>query len=144
MFYHLLGGGDAKVFGIEHISELVEFSIKNLSKSRANKKLLDGGAIIISEGDGREGLKDQAPFDIIHVGAGNSRIHYIYMYILLNLAAESIPQPLVDQLGNEGIMVTNIYIYIYIDDSSRTRAWISRINDNNKGHRRKSITENCT
>ncbi len=63
------------VVGIEHISDLVEFSITNISKS--NKKLLDDKKIILEVGDGRKGFKAQAPFNAIHVGAGETLNLYL-------------------------------------------------------------------
>ena len=36
-----------------------------------DKSLLDSGDVVIYEGDGRKGLEKYAPFDAIHVGAGN-------------------------------------------------------------------------
>jgi protein-L-isoaspartate(D-aspartate) O-methyltransferase len=56
------------VFGIEHIPELYELGIKNISKSHL--KLLEDKIINLVEGDGRLGIKDKAPFNCIHVGAG--------------------------------------------------------------------------
>ena len=40
-------------------------------------------------GDGREGHAEGGPYDAIHVGA----------------AAASVPQPLIDQLADDGILV---------------------------------------
>ena len=56
------------VFGIEHIPELYELGIKNISKSHL--KLLEDKIINLVEGDGRSGIKEKAPFNCIHVGAG--------------------------------------------------------------------------
>ena len=55
------------VVGIEHIKELAELSVTNISKS--NKELLEKGVIKIFEGDGRLGVKDYAPYNAINVGA---------------------------------------------------------------------------
>ncbi len=57
------------VYGIEHIPELYSLGIKNISKSHSN--LLEDKIINLVECDGRLGIKDQAPFNCIHVGAGN-------------------------------------------------------------------------
>lgn len=67
-FYFMMENPKKQVFGIEHIPELVQTSIHNLSKS--HKNLLDEGKIKIYEGDGRKGIPEYAPFDCIHVGAG--------------------------------------------------------------------------
>jgi len=55
------------VIGIEHIKELAQLSITNISKN--NKHLLDKGIIKIFEGDGRLGVKDHGPYNAINVGA---------------------------------------------------------------------------
>lgn len=59
--------GSAHVYGIEHISELAEFSIANLRKSYGTQ--LDSLAIQVVCGDGRQGYAAGAPYDAIHVGA---------------------------------------------------------------------------
>ena len=50
---------------------------------------MDDGKIKIICGDGREGFVENAPYDVIHVGA----------------AADKIPQALKDQLAVGGIMM---------------------------------------
>lgn len=78
----------AKVYGIEHVPELVKLSIQNIHKG--NPDLFKEGRIEIKEGDGREGWPDKGiKFDVIHVGA----------------AAAKMPQGLVDQLAEGGRMV---------------------------------------
>jgi protein-L-isoaspartate(D-aspartate) O-methyltransferase len=54
----------AKVFGVEHISELVPRSIDAVVRAGVARDQFD-----IREGDGRQGLESEAPFDVIHVGA---------------------------------------------------------------------------
>ncbi|THH00859.1 hypothetical protein EW026_g1725 [Hermanssonia centrifuga] len=71
-----------KVVGIEHIPELVKFSVENLKKDGLGDALKDG-IIEMLAGDGRK-----APYDAIHVGA----------------AAPTLPQALVDQLATPGRM----------------------------------------
>ena len=75
------------VVGIEHIQQLCDFAVENISKK--NKHLLDKKKIILIQGDGREGYKDLKPYDCIHVGA----------------AASEIPKALIDQLANGGRLV---------------------------------------
>ncbi len=53
--------------GIDHIPELVELSVKNVKKG--NSELLKSGRVLLFTGDGREGYKDKAPYNAIHVGA---------------------------------------------------------------------------
>lgn len=80
---------DAKVIGIDYVQELVDMSIKNLSKDPKSKAWLDSGRIVIKQGDGWKGSPQHGPFDAIHVGA----------------AAESLPQALVDQLAPGGRII---------------------------------------
>lgn len=75
-------GPKGKVFGIERIRELVDFSKDNLKKY--NFKNLE-----IIAGDGSKGLKKEAPFHRIHVAA----------------QAQEIPKTLLEQLAIGGKMV---------------------------------------
>ncbi|KAM7274511.1 hypothetical protein ACFE04_016377 [Oxalis oulophora] len=86
--FALMVGPQGRAVGVEHIPELVDFSIKNIEKSAA-APLLKDGVLQINVGDGREGWPEYAPYDAIHVGA----------------AAPEIPQPLIDQLKPGGRMV---------------------------------------
>jgi len=83
----MLGEG-GKVYGVEHIEELVEQSKINIAKH--HKHFLDDGSITILAEDGRKGLEKYAPYDVIHVGA----------------AADTLPKELVDQLAPGGVIVT--------------------------------------
>lgn len=80
-------GSSGKVYGIDHIPELVEESINNVKKG--NGELLSNGILHLLSGDGREGYSPGAPFDAIHVGA----------------AAPSLPKALLDQLKPGGRLV---------------------------------------
>uniref|UniRef100_A0A6G1SF26 Protein-L-isoaspartate O-methyltransferase n=2 Tax=Aceria tosichella TaxID=561515 RepID=A0A6G1SF26_9ACAR len=80
-------GPNGRVFGVEHIEELVKQSEKNIK--RDCPELLESGRVKIVLADGRVGLKEYSPFDVIHVGA----------------TAEGLPQLLVDQLKEGGRMV---------------------------------------
>ena len=75
-----------KVIGIEHIDSLYKLSKENISKHHSD--LIKNGNVILLNADGRKGIKEYAPFKVIHVGA----------------AAEAIPQDLIDQLDNNGRM----------------------------------------
>ena len=55
------------VYGIEHIDQLHEWSIANISKN--HKHLLEEGKLVMHLGDGRAGLPKYGPFTAIHVGA---------------------------------------------------------------------------
>ncbi|OJT07557.1 Protein-L-isoaspartate(D-aspartate) O-methyltransferase [Trametes pubescens] len=78
---------DSKVVGIEHVSELVEWSVGNLRKDGLGSAL-DKGQIKMIAGDGRKGLPEDGPYDAIHVGA----------------AAPTLPKGLVEQLARPGRM----------------------------------------
>jgi protein-L-isoaspartate(D-aspartate) O-methyltransferase len=80
-------GPSGKVFGVEHIKELVRQSEENIK--RDCPELLESGRVKILHADGRVGLKEYSPYDVIHVGA----------------CAEGLPQILVDQLKEGGRMV---------------------------------------
>lgn len=75
-------GEKGKVFGIEKIPELVEFGKNNISKYNFNNvQILEAGKEL--------GLSKEAPFD----------------KILVSASAKEIPQELMDQLKDKGIMV---------------------------------------
>eukprot|EP01084_Bolivina_argentea_P126312 223678_1 len=88
-------GDKGKVVGIDHIKELVNLSIKNLSKS--HKQLLNAKNVLMVHGDGRKGYpnKEYAPYDCIHVGAA---------------AQPDVPLELCKQLKNGGKMVIPVEI----------------------------------
>lgn len=54
-------------YGIDHIPELVEASIKSANAS--NHDLIETGVIHFDVADGRKGYPDKGPYDAIHVGA---------------------------------------------------------------------------
>ncbi|XP_055828463.1 protein-L-isoaspartate O-methyltransferase 1-like [Solanum dulcamara] len=86
--FALMVGPQGRVVGVEHIPELVAWSIKNVEKSAAGP-LLKEGSLSLHVGDGRKGWPEHAPYDAIHVGA----------------AAADVPQDLIDQLKPGGRMV---------------------------------------
>lgn len=79
-------GKSGKLYGIEHIPELADLSIKNLKKH--HQDILESGQTTVITGDGRLGVPGQQ-FDAIHVGA----------------AAPVIPQALIDQLKPGGRLI---------------------------------------
>ena len=74
------------VVGVEHIKQLYDMSIKNINKHHS--KLLKDEKVILQNCDGRNGFKEQAPYQAIHVGA----------------AAPEVPDDLIDQLAKNGRM----------------------------------------
>ncbi|NP_001266141.1 protein L-isoaspartyl methyltransferase 1 [Cicer arietinum] len=86
--FAMMVGPNGRAVGVEHIPELVSFSINNIEKSAAAPQLKDG-SLSVHEGDGRQGWPEFATYDAIHVGA----------------AAPEIPQPLIDQLKTGGRMI---------------------------------------
>ena len=60
------------VVGVEHIEDLVDFSIKNVKKD-GKVKYLEGPEplVVLKVADGREGFPPYAPYDVIHVGAAS-------------------------------------------------------------------------
>ena len=94
------------VVGVEHIKPLYEMSEKNIKKHHS--KLLEDKKVILQNCDGRNGFKEKAPYQAIHVGA----------------AAPQVPKDLIDQLDNNGrlfIPVGGQYEsqYIYIIDKDK-------------------------
>ena len=85
-FGELVKGKGGKVFGIDHIEGLVALSKQNME--RGNPDLLADGTATLSVRDGFLGLPEEAPFDVIHVGA----------------AAPTLPSTLVEQLKPGGMI----------------------------------------
>jgi len=60
-------GKKGKIIGIEHLKDLVDFSIKNISKNHSH--MFESKQLQILYGDGRKGYSNEGPYDCIHVGA---------------------------------------------------------------------------
>lgn len=80
-------GPTGKVYGIEHIQQLVNLARRNTEKNHS--KLLDSYRIYFICEDGRKGFLPGAPYDIIHVGA----------------SSPDVPQDLIDQTKNGGVII---------------------------------------
>ena len=83
----LMMGEAGRVYGVEHIPQLVEVSVRNASKHYAG--LIATNRLAIVQADGREGLPQCAPYDVIHVGA----------------ACREVPEALLTQLAPLGRML---------------------------------------
>ena len=64
--------GEGKIVGIDHIDDLVNMSIENLSWNFDEE--LKSGHIEMVVGDGWKGFKDHSPYDCIHVGAAAAEV----------------------------------------------------------------------
>lgn len=71
---NLVGPG-GKVVGIDHIQPLVDLANTNMAKSEQGRKMLESGQVKFVAGDGRKGWNDDAPYDVIHVGAAAAEHH---------------------------------------------------------------------
>jgi protein-L-isoaspartate(D-aspartate) O-methyltransferase len=82
-----LFGPNGRVYGVEHIQELVEVSRRNSIKHHAH--LLETGRVHFVCEDGRSGFLPGAPYDVVHVGA----------------ASEEIPPALIEQTKLGGVII---------------------------------------
>ena len=65
-------GKDGKVYMIDHIKEITDFAMNNIKKN--NKHLLKTRRIMPFTCDGRKGLREYGPYDVIHVGGALDRV----------------------------------------------------------------------
>ncbi len=66
LFYKMIKTG--KVYGVDHMPALVEKAKENVEKAAPGLQASGGVTFLVR--DGRKGLPEYAPFDCIHVGAG--------------------------------------------------------------------------
>ncbi len=97
-------GENSKVFGLDHIEDIVNFARNNISKK--NQYLIDKKRVEFVKADGRKGYVEEAPFDVIHVGG----------------AIANVPEELLNQLAKGGRMWIPVgpagcqAIYVYDKD----------------------------
>ena len=84
--------GKGKVFGIDHIEKLTTQALKNIAMSQSELSNDPQLLIQMSHKDGRNGLPEFAPFNVIHVGASTTKI----------------PEPLIDQLAPGGVLIAPV------------------------------------
>jgi len=77
---------DGRVYTMERIGELVAFAKRNISRAGYSD------LVEVIEGDGSKGLPEKAPFDRIFVACG----------------APDVPEPLVNQLAEDGVMLVPV------------------------------------
>ena len=127
IFHHLVSPGSeqptGKVVGIDHMTELVDWSVENLKRDGLGAAL-ENGLIEMITGDGRKGrqvypfvLKPLSPPPTGYVAAGP------YDCIHVGAAAPTIPQALIDQLAQPGRLFipvgTGIQEIIQVDKDDR-------------------------
>lgn len=96
---------DFKVYAIDHIPKLIEQAKENVAKN--HKEFLDNDQLEFIVADGREGLPQHAPYDVIFVGG----------------AVRETPECLIEQLAPGGsllIPIGDFYQYLSIIHKSPT------------------------
>ncbi|KAF8644909.1 hypothetical protein AX16_008192 [Volvariella volvacea WC 439] len=96
VLHHMVSsdGKQGKVVGIEHIPQLVDWSIQNLERDGLGEAMKRGEILMVA-GDGRQGYPQHGPYDAIHVGA----------------AAPQVPEELINQLASPGRMFIPVGSY---------------------------------
>ncbi|EPZ35496.1 Protein-L-isoaspartate(D-aspartate) O-methyltransferase domain-containing protein [Rozella allomycis CSF55] len=89
-FIHFQVYPNGKVIGIDHIPELVQLCQYNVNSD--HPEYINEGVVHFYEADGREGYANEAPYDVIHVGA----------------SSRTAPVALLEQLAVNGLMVIPI------------------------------------
>lgn len=75
----------SRVYGIEHIQQLVDNSIQSIKSDPNTSVLYNNNRIKIIQGDGRLGLPQYAPYDVIHCGAAALKEHVQHIQQQLNI-----------------------------------------------------------
>ena len=99
------------VYSIEIISDLADCARANVERAGY------GDRVTVIHSDGSEGYPEEAPFD----------------RILVTAAAPNIPQPLVGQLGTNGILVVPVGGTYFYQTLIRVRKYDSKLSEENLG-----------
>ncbi|WFD43970.1 protein-L-isoaspartate(D-aspartate) O-methyltransferase [Malassezia psittaci] len=119
IFHHLTDAESDRrghVVGVEHIQELVDFSLENLRKDGLASELQSERIAVVAK-DGRDGYPAMAPYSAIHVGA----------------AAPTLPDALVDQLARPGRLI------VPVENSSTGTQDLVQVDKDSQGKITKSI-----
>jgi len=81
-----------KVYGVDHIEELINQAVDNIRKSNMHLLQRSDLEVRFVHKDGRLGLGEYGPFNVIHIGA----------------ATPEIPQPLLEQLAPGGVLMAPV------------------------------------
>jgi len=81
---------DSKTYAVDHISKIIDIAKANIAKN--HKEYIDDGRIEFVVADGRKGLPEYAPYDVIFVGG----------------AVPEMPEAIVEQLAPGGSMLVPI------------------------------------
>jgi protein-L-isoaspartate(D-aspartate) O-methyltransferase len=101
----MMKGEDVKVYAVDHIPKLVDQARENVGKN--HKDYIDQGKIEFIVSDGREGLPQHAPFDIMFIGG----------------AVRDVPTVFLDQLAPGGSMlipVGEFFQYLMVIHKTKT------------------------
>uniref|UniRef100_A0A8D8WJR1 protein-L-isoaspartate(D-aspartate) O-methyltransferase n=1 Tax=Cacopsylla melanoneura TaxID=428564 RepID=A0A8D8WJR1_9HEMI len=92
-------GPKGKVYAVEHIEDLVEQANRTMHTYYPN--LMEHGRVEFVAGDGREGHKEGAPYDVIYVGGA---VHYYPFKLIQQLAAGGKLLSPVGEYGEQSLM----------------------------------------
>ncbi|KAJ7290994.1 Pcmt1-prov protein [Mycena rebaudengoi] len=117
-------GGPGKVIGIEHVTELVDWSLQNLRRDERTRLALENKQIEL------KGYPSEGPYDAIHVGAAMPTIPEPpiaklarpgQMFILVGtLSTQYIMQVDKDEEGN---VTKEVMTYVPLTDREKQKPW---------------------